>query len=124
MTDLQSRGSVAVIDDDEDVRDVLCALLQCEGHVTEAFGSATEFLRDRGEDRASCIIVDQNMPGLTGLALLTELAERGSDVPSLLITADPSIRLSEKARRIGAMTVMEKPMPYKTFLNFVSVAAT
>jgi FixJ family two-component response regulator len=114
---------VAVIDDDEDVRDVLCALLQSEGHTTEAYPSGVDFLREQGDNRAACIIVDQNMPGLTGLALLTELAARGSEVPSLLITGDPSIRLSERARRIGAMTVIEKPLPYTAFLNFVSVAA-
>ena len=119
MANGQSNGIVAVIDDDEDVRDVLCALLQSEGHATEAYGiRGAEFLRVRGDHRAACIIVDQNMPGITGLALLTELA-RGSEVPALLITGDPSIRLSERARRIGAMTVMEKPMPYKAFLNFV-----
>jgi two-component system response regulator FixJ len=123
MVHEQTNGIVAVIDDDEDVRDVLCALLQSEGHATEAYGSGTEFLRDGGADRAACIIVDQNMPGITGLALLTELAMRGSEVPALLITGDPSIRLSSKARRIGAMTVMEKPMPYTEFLNFVSVSA-
>jgi FixJ family two-component response regulator len=115
---------VAVIDDDEDVRDVLCALLQSEGHATESFGSGIEFLHNGGENRAARIIVDQNMPGITGLALLTELANRGSEVHALLITGDPSMRLSSQARRIGAMTVMEKPMPYTEFLNFVSVAAS
>jgi CheY-like chemotaxis protein len=124
MTKGQSDGIVAVIDDDEDVRDVLCALLQSEGHATEAYESGTEFLRDGGVNRAACIIVDQNMPGITGLALLTELATRGSEVPALLITGDPSIRLSTQARRIGAMTVMEKPMPYTEFLNFVAVSAS
>ena len=116
-------GVVAVIDDDEDVRDVLCALLQSQGHTTEAFASASQFLSERGNSRAACIIVDQNMPGITGLAMLTELAARGSEIPSLLITGDPKLALSERARRIGAMTVLEKPMPYSTFLNFVSVAA-
>jgi FixJ family two-component response regulator len=123
MPNGEATNVIAVIDDDEDVRDVLCALLQSKGHATESYGSGTEFLRDGGNDRAVCIIVDQNMPGLTGLALLTELAARGSDVPALLITADPSIRLSSEARRIGAMTVMEKPMPYTEFLNFVTVSA-
>jgi FixJ family two-component response regulator len=119
----QTNGIVAIIDDDEDVRDVLCALLQSEGHATEAYESGSEFLRDDGASRAACIIVDQNMPGITGLALLTELAARGSDVPALLITGDPNIMLSSQARRIGAMTVMEKPMPYTEFLNFVAVSA-
>ena len=124
MINGQTAGTVAVIDDDEDVRDVLCALLQSEGHTTEAYESGTEFLRAGGVHRSTCIIVDQNMPGITGLALLTELAMRGSEVPALLITGDPSIRLSSQAGRIGAMTVMEKPMPYTAFLNFVSMSAS
>ena len=74
MTNGQPDGIVAVIDDDEDVRDVLCALLQSEGHATEAYESGIEFLRNGGVDRAACIIVDQNMPGITGLALLTRHA--------------------------------------------------
>jgi two-component system, chemotaxis family, CheB/CheR fusion protein len=79
----------------------LCALLQSEGHVTEAYTSGVEFLRHQGDNCAACIIVDQNMPGLTGLALLTELAARGSEVPSLLITGDPSIRLQNEPGGLG-----------------------
>jgi FixJ family two-component response regulator len=123
MVNAQSSGIVAVIDDDADMRDVICDLLQSEGHVTEAYESGVAFLREGGDSRAACIVVDQDMPGMTGEALLRELATRGSEAPALLITGDPGMLLLATAGKTGDMTVMAKPMRRNAFLNFVSLAS-
>jgi FixJ family two-component response regulator len=123
MANTQQSAIVAVIDDDPDMREVICDLLQSEGHVTEAYGSGVDFLRNGGDSRAACIVVDQDMPGMTGEALLQELATRGSEAPALLITGDPGMVLLATAGKTGDMTVMAKPMRRAAFLNFVSLAA-
>jgi FixJ family two-component response regulator len=67
----------------------------------------------------ACIVVDQRMPRMTGLELLQELDKRGRQIPSLLITGVHDPVVDAAASRIGAMTVLEKPMSPQELLRFV-----
>jgi FixJ family two-component response regulator len=121
--DRENASTVAIIDDDEDVRDVLGVLLETAGHSVQTYRSGTQFLADPGYADVACLVIDQNMPKMTGLELLLELERRGQSIPALLITGghDPSI--AREADRLGAMMVMQKPVATHELLQFVAFSA-
>jgi two-component system, LuxR family, response regulator FixJ len=117
--DRQTR--VAVVDDDEAVRDSLRFLLEMAGFDVLTFASADAFLpcKPRGLAR---LLIDQHMPHVTGLELLRSLRERGCQVSAALMTGSPSADLIERARRLGAVAVLEKPLRDDLLLEFMSGA--
>jgi FixJ family two-component response regulator len=117
-----SASIVAVIDDDNDVGDVLGGLLETMGYQVETYRSGTDFLSDAQFDRLACLVVDQNMPRMTGLQMIERLSERGVNIPALLITGIHDIEVERKAAVLGVMTVLEKPMSHHELLRFVSVS--
>jgi FixJ family two-component response regulator len=111
---------VAVIDDDDEVRDVLRVLLEDAGHTVETYKSGHEFLTGSRLDEIACLVVDQRMPNMSGVAVISAIAQRGMAIPSLLITGVPDPEVSRAAQTIGAMTVLEKPLSPQELLRFVS----
>ncbi len=120
MTDAMPR-TVAIVDDDEAVRDSLQFLLETSGHVTEAFASAAEFLKSEMHHLA-CLILDHHMPHMTGLELLERLRDVGIGIPVLLITGSPSPAIAAQAAALGVERVLEKPPTERDLLNFVAGA--
>jgi len=113
---------VAVIDDDNDVGDVLGGLLETMGYQVETYRSGTAFLAEPSFDRLACLVVDQNMPKMTGLQMIERLSERGVNIPALLITGVHDPEVERKAAALGVMTVLEKPMSHHELLRFISVS--
>jgi FixJ family two-component response regulator len=116
-----SRDIVAVVDDDAAVLGSLEFLLDSMGFSVEIFSSADEFLA-RFRDRSagfSCLVVDYNMPGLTGLDLVKRLRADGHSIPALLITAAPTPEISRIATEIGIEKMIAKPIPDDELLAFV-----
>ena len=120
--DRDNASVIAVIDDDNDVGDVLGGLLEAMGYPFETYRSGTEFLSDAQVERFACLIVDQNMPQITGLDMIARLAERGINIPALLITGAHDPEVERKAAGLGVMTVLEKPMSHHELLRFISVS--
>lgn len=113
---------VAVIDDDDDVGAVLGRLLETMGYQVEIYSSGLALLADTHLDRLACLVVDQNMPHMTGLEMIEKLSDRGSSIPSLLITGVHDAAVERRAAALGVMTVLEKPMSHHDLLRFVSVS--
>jgi FixJ family two-component response regulator len=113
---------VAVIDDDNDVGDVLGGLLETMGYQVETYRSGMDFLADADFDRLACLVVDQNMPKMTGLQMIEKLAGRGINIPALLITGVHDVEVERKAATLGVMTVLEKPMSHHELLRFISIS--
>jgi FixJ family two-component response regulator len=111
---------VAIVDDDGDVRDVLDALLEQAGHTVRTYRSGQQLLSDTDLGDVACLVVDQNMPGMTGLDLLRALDESGQTIPTLLITGAPDPRLSQEARTLGAIEVFSKPIDFTRLLQLVA----
>src|SRR5215469_9921399 len=88
-----SHRLVAVVDDDDAVRDSLRFLLEIAGFAVASYGSAAEFLREAPIADLSCLVVDQHMPDQTGLQLVSRLRGQGVDLPVALITGSPSADL-------------------------------
>jgi len=120
--DRDNAGVVAVIDDDNDVGDVLGGLLETMGYQFETYRSGTDFLSQAQMDRLACLIVDQNMPQMTGLDMIAQLSERGINIPALLITGVHNPEVERRAAALGVMTVLEKPMSHHELLRFISVS--
>ena len=89
-----NRSLVAVVDDDESVRESLPDLLREFGFAVEAFSSAEDFLASDSVSRTRCLILDIAMPGMSGPALQREVTRRRYDVPIVYITAlgDDAVR--------------------------------
>ena len=120
--DKDNASIVAVIDDDNDVGDVLGGLLETMGYQVETYRSGTDFLSGAQFDQLACLVVDQNMPKMTGLEMIETLSGRGVNIPALLITGIHDAEVERKAAKLGVMTVLEKPMSHHELLRFISVS--
>jgi FixJ family two-component response regulator len=105
----ETTGLLAVVDDDESVRESLPELLRELGFTTQAFASAEEFLRSPDADATRCLILDIAMPGMTGPELQQELLRRGSDVAIVFITARVDEGMRQQLLAQGAVACLFKP---------------
>src|SRR5262245_30240879 len=84
---MQNLGRISIVDDDESLREALVGLLRAAGFEARAFASADEFLKSAGPRDSACLILDVRMPGMSGLELQRTLADSGSRVPIVFISA-------------------------------------
>jgi FixJ family two-component response regulator len=106
---------IAVVDDDESVRESLPDLLHELGFEAEAFASAEEFLESPALSVTGCLVLDVAMPGMSGIALHRELRNRGSEIPVVFITAYND----EATRHASCLT---KPFSDQALLDAVNRA--
>ncbi len=100
---------VAIVDDDESVRESLPDMLRGFGFTAQAFASAGEFLSSKDLSRTQCLLLDVCMPGMSGPELQDELASRGVRVPIVFITARADESIREKLMQRGAAACLFKP---------------
>ena len=99
---------ISIIDDDESVRESTKALVRSLGYTARTFASAEEFLGSNPED-TSCIILDVDMKGLSGIELQKRLIEEGWRTPIIFVTAFPDERIRSHALEAGAIGFLGKP---------------
>jgi FixJ family two-component response regulator len=114
-------AQIAVVEDDEGLRRALVRLLEACGHEAVSYASAEELLAAQERERATCLILDVRLPGLSGFELRERLVDQGSDVPVIYVTAhdDPAAR--ERAARQGAAFFL-KPVERAPLLEAVARA--
>jgi RNA polymerase sigma factor (sigma-70 family) len=100
---------VYLIDDDPSVRDALSVMLGYSGYRTEVFADAESFLAAFQNDWVGCVVADLRLPGMSGLDLQGQLAERGNAIPVVIITAHGDVPTARKALRAAAVDFIEKP---------------
>ena len=115
---------VCVVDDDAGVREALESLLRIEGFEVELFASAQRFMNRAAGPPLSCVILDVELPGLSGLDLQRELAEAGIAVPIIFLTGHGSIPMSVKAMKAGAVEFLTKPFDADDLLNAIQQAVS
>src|SRR5215469_7097487 len=103
-------GIVAVVDDDDAVRDALRFLLESAGYDVHGYASAQAFLPEAGQHHWRYLVVDQHMPSETGLDLVARLRCRGQDMPTLLISGSVTPDMVDRAAALGVTAVLEKPL--------------
>src|SRR5262245_23791098 len=104
-----SNKIIAIVDDDPAVRNSLKFALEVEGFGVRAYPGAQAMLDDARLGDFSCIVIDQNMPNMTGLELVTRLRDRSVFAPVILITSQPSSVLRLRAQDAG-VPIVEKPL--------------
>jgi two-component system, LuxR family, response regulator FixJ len=100
--------TVAVVDDDQSVCDSVSFLLETLGFRVRTYLSAAAFLADN--PKISCLIVDYLMPNVNGLELISELRNRGEQVPVIMITATTDRSVERRAAQLGIKRVLRKPL--------------
>jgi two-component system, LuxR family, response regulator FixJ len=119
---MQISEVVHVIDDDEGVREGLCALLDAKGYLAQPHASCEEFLKGFSADSALCIVADLRMPGMGGLDLQTHLLKNSIDLPFIVITGHGDVSSAVRALKSGAADFIEKPIDGKSFIAAVERA--
>ena len=102
-------GTVIVIDDHDGIRQSLRALLETDGLRVTDYATAETYLAAGLPHRGDCLVVDVNMPGMSGLDLQEELARRNVRLPLIVVTGNADIKLAVRAMKGGAVDFLEKP---------------
>jgi FixJ family two-component response regulator len=100
---------IYVVDDDDQARKAVMALVGAMGIETIGFPSAEDFLTQYDGRRPACLVTDVRMLGMSGLELQEELLRRGAVIPVIVLTAFASTPAAVRAMKNGAVTVLEKP---------------
>lgn len=106
---------VFVVDDDDAVRDSLKTLLELQSLTVQAFETCQDFLAT-GPGIPGCLVLDIHLPGMSGFDLMEAMQREGRSLPTILITArcDDAIRL--RARALGAVDLLEKPIDFDSLM--------
>jgi two-component system, LuxR family, response regulator FixJ len=101
---------ICVVDDDESVADSLQSLLESFGFSVQLYSSGTEFVADERRRLAGCLLIDQHMPGLSGLDVVDNLQKEGVQIPTILISGRLDARTKQRATLLGVRELLDKPV--------------
>lgn len=108
---------IAIVDDDEAIRDALSDLLLVEGFACNAFDGAAAFLVQYGRRSFDCLITDMRMPGMNGLELLEHLHGLGSTLPVIVLTSVIDEQSRGQSHALGARAWLTKPVADNVLLD-------
>ncbi len=112
---------ISIVDDDEFVRESTKALVRSLGYSARTFASAEEFL-DSDPDETSCLILDIQMKGLSGVELLERLIAEGRRTPVIFVTALPDERIRNHVLDAGAVGFLRKPINDEKLIRYLDTA--
>lgn len=111
---------ISIVDDDESVREAIESLMKSVGYIAKAFPSAGDFLRSEHLDDTGCLILDVQMPGMTGLELQGHLVASKSRIPIIFISAHSDAEVRVRALEAGAVGFLQKPFSEDALLNAIN----
>ena len=106
----QASPWIAIVDDDPSVLKALARLLTARAFQIRTYTSAREFLRTLPDGLPECLIVDLQMPDMTGLELQRHLTRTGVRIPTIVITAHNEAGARERCESAGASAFLSKPL--------------
>jgi two-component system response regulator AtoC len=115
----ETTASVYVVDDDASMRESVGSLIRSAGLRVESFESAHEFLARPRTEVPSCLVLDVNLPGLSGLDLQQELAKADLQIPIIFLTGQADIPMSVRAMKAGALEFFTKPFDDEALLDAI-----
>ncbi len=118
----QPDAVIAIVDDDPSAREGLSSLIRSAGLQVETFASAQEFLARSGAEPLSCLVLDLQLPGLSGLDLQKRMAEVGLEIPIVFLTGHGDIPASVQAMKAGAVEFLTKPFDDEKLLQAIQEA--
>ena len=113
---------IAIVDDDESMREATENLVRSLGYHASTFSSADEFLNFEQLHDTSCLITDLHMPGLSGIDLQDRLIARGHRIPIIFITGYPDENVRTRAIKAGAVGFLSKPYNHDHLLGCLDKA--
>lgn len=113
---------IAVVDDEESVRIALVRVLCAGGFVARGFASGREFLNSWRFDRPDCLVLDLQMPDISGTEVQQALYVAGAKFPVIIVTAHDSSIVREECMRQGAVAYLCKPPDPGALLQAVALA--
>ena len=118
----ESDAVIAIVDDDPSVREGLRSLLRSAGWKVQTFASGQEFLARPGAEVPCCLILDLQLPGLSGLDLQKRMAEVELEIPIVFLTGHGDIPASVQAMKAGAVEFLTKPFDEEELLQAIRAA--
>lgn len=100
---------IAIVDDDEPLREALGSVMKAAGFSARTFASAEEFLTCKDCDETACLVLDVRLPGMSGIELQKRLMETNSRLPIIFVTAHGDASLQDSLMRAGAVGFLYKP---------------
>lgn len=119
---MHGKPRIAVVDDDESVRQGLENLISSAGYEAELYASAEEFLASSEAGGAACLVLDLRMPGMGGLELQRRLAAEGRETPVIVVTAHGDDEARAESITAGAVAFLNKPFKEETLLSAIDSA--
>jgi len=113
---------ISVVDDDAYVRVAAENLLSSHGYLVQTFASAEEFLQSSHLQNSSCVVADVQMPGISGLDLLTHMRTAGYSTPFVFLTAFPEDSVRDRALKSGAIGFLAKPFAAPALIDCIETA--
>jgi two-component system CheB/CheR fusion protein len=104
------RAKIFVVDDDEQIREAMRAVLEDDGRIVETYPSCEAFLEAFRPDKSACLLIDAYLPEMSGLELLQKLHDDGHRLPSIMITGNSDVPMAVEAMKAGALDFIEKPI--------------
>jgi two-component system, LuxR family, response regulator FixJ len=118
------RKKICIIDDDSAMRDSLSMLLDLKGFSVDCFSSAQQFLSRRPQTLPTCLLIDVNMPEISGVELLERLKGSGFEAPCIMMTGQGQVATAVRAMKAGASDFIEKPFDETSLLDVIARAMT
>jgi FixJ family two-component response regulator len=113
---------IAVVDDDASVLKALTRLLRARGFNAVPYGSARDFLAALPAGSPDCLVLDLQMPGMTGLELLQQFQREGLHIPTIVITAHGDTDVLDRCVSAGASSYLKKPLQDTTLFAAIDAA--
>jgi FixJ family two-component response regulator len=117
-----SRPLVSIVDDDEEVRTATAGLVRALGYEARAYASAEAFLSSADADRSDCVILDVQMPGMSGPELQQALLRNAKPTPIVFMTGFPDAKVRAGVLEAGAVCMLAKPCDGKDLVDSIEVA--
>jgi FixJ family two-component response regulator len=120
---VEPRPWIAIVDDDPFVLRALARLLRTRALHPRTFESAEDFLGTLSEGLPQCLIVDLQMPKMSGLELQQHLCRSGVEIPTIVITAHGDVQARERCECAGAIAFLKKPLQEETLFAAIHKAS-
>ena len=114
---------ISVVDDEESVRKALSRLLRSAGMAVKTFSGGAEFLQSLADCKPDCVVLDINMPVVTGFDVLARLAETKAPFPVVVITGHDTTEACDQALGAGAVAYLRKPVNDQALLDAITASA-
>jgi FixJ family two-component response regulator len=108
---------IAIVDDDSSLRTALSRWLRAVGWQAVAFASAEAFMQADSHRAVGCLMLDLELPGMSGLALLEHLEALGSTLPVIVITGREDVLMRLRATQMAVVAYLRKPLDEQTLLQ-------